>query len=82
MHKNRHQADGSLRDGDNWQKGIPFPAYMKSAWRHFMEWWSHHRGHPIKPKSSRDPQDIEEVLCSMIFNASGYLHEVLKAKKG
>ncbi len=23
MHKNRIQSDGSLRDPDNWQKGIP-----------------------------------------------------------
>ena len=23
MHKNRVQADGNLRDSDNWQKGIP-----------------------------------------------------------
>src|SRR5580698_7792736 len=29
MHKHRVQADGSLRDSDNWQKGIPLQAYMK-----------------------------------------------------
>jgi hypothetical protein len=30
MHRHRHQADGKVRDGDNWQKGIPTEAYMDS----------------------------------------------------
>lgn len=75
MHKHRQQADGKLRDSDNWQRGIPLDAYMKSAWRHFVEWWFGHRngvdGH-------RDM--IEEALCALMFNVMGYLHEVLKRK--
>lgn len=71
MHKHRIQPDGELRDSDNWQRGIPKDAYMKSGWRHFMDWWMEHRGH-----ESRD--DIEEALCALIFNAMGYLHEHLK----
>lgn len=39
MHFNRMQADGKLRAGDNWQKGIPSDAYMKSGWRHFFDLW-------------------------------------------
>lgn len=69
MNKNRLQKDGSIRDSDNWQKGIPLSAYMKSGFRHFIDWW---RGH-------RSEEDVEEALCALIFNASGYLHEVLKA---
>lgn len=72
MHKNRTQRDGSLRDGDNWQKGIPLPQYMKSLWRHFMALWKAHRELPS--------EDIEESLCAILFNTSGYLHEVLKKK--
>lgn len=75
MHKNRHQSDGSLRDSDNWQKGIPRDAYMKSAWRHFMEWWRSHRRVP------EAGDNMEEALCAVIFNASGYLHELLKEKR-
>lgn len=74
MNKHRIQADGKVRDSDNWQKGIPRDAYMKSGWRHFMDWWMEHRG--IK---SRD--GIEEALCATLFNANGYLLEVLKEKK-
>lgn len=36
MNKHRQQSDGSLRDSDNWQKGIPVKQYMKSMWRHFF----------------------------------------------
>jgi hypothetical protein len=72
MHKHRIQPDGNLRDSDNWQKGIPLSAYIKSCWRHFMDWWKYHRG----DKSV----DIEEVLCAVMFNAMGYLHETLKER--
>lgn len=71
MHKHRFQSDGQLRDSDNWQKGIPQDAYMKSAWRHFHDWWSEHRG--IESKEGK-----EEAICALIFNAMGYLHEELK----
>ena len=72
MHAKRRMADGSLRDGDNWQKGIPQAAYMKSGWRHMMDWWKLHRG-----LKTADP--VEDVLCALLFNVMGYLHERLKA---
>ena len=43
MHEHRMQSDGELRDGDNWQKGMPRDQYMKSGFRHFMDWWTFHR---------------------------------------
>lgn len=70
MHKNRLQKDGSIRSSDNWKKGIPFDAYMKSGYRHFVDWWEAHQ------KQS----DPEEALCALLFNVQGYLHELLKAK--
>ena len=71
MHNNRVQADGNVRASDNWQKGIPQDAYMKSAWRHFMEWWWCHRIEVHGPMA-------EEALCALLFNVMGYLHEELK----
>ena len=73
MLKHQKQADGKLRNGDNWQKGIPLVAYAKSLCRHFMDWWKEHRGFP-----SRD--GIEEALCGIMFNTMGYLHEILKRR--
>lgn len=73
MHKNRFQADGTKRDGDNWQKGIPLDAYMKSMFRHFMDIWKAHRG--------LQAPDIKESLNALLFNAMGMLHEKLKTTK-
>ena len=69
MNFNRIQADGNLRDSDNWQKGIPKDAYMKSGWRHFFDWWRCHR-HLAVGK--------QEALCALLFNVMGYLHEELR----
>jgi hypothetical protein len=74
MNKHRLQPDGNLRDSDNWQKGIPKQEYMKSAWRHFMDWWLENRGF-----ESRDGE--EEALCALIFNTMGCLHEILKERE-
>lgn len=72
MHKNRQMADGSLRDSDNWQKGIPMDAYMKSAFRHFFDAWKAHRGYPTET-------DIVTSLLGLLFNVQGYVHEYIKA---
>ncbi|MCP4900921.1 MAG: hypothetical protein GY906_28470 [bacterium] len=71
MHSHRVQADGNMRDSDNWQKGIPQDAYMKSAWRHFMDWWHAHR-------TKGDPAFLQESMCALLFNVMGYMHEELK----
>ena len=77
MHEHRQQSDGNLRDSDNWQKGIPMDQYMKSGWRHFIDWWKNHRG-----MANVYAQDaiIEGALCALLFNVMGYLHEHLKRK--
>ena len=74
MNKHRVQSDGQIRDADNWQKGMPLDAYMKSGYRHFMDWWLCHRDFTGEASES-----LEDALCALIFNASGYLHELLKA---
>jgi hypothetical protein len=68
MHQCRIQSDGNLRDGDNWQKGIPLDAYIKSGWRHFFAWWFKHR-------NGGDPT---QDLCALLFNVMGFLHELEK----
>jgi hypothetical protein len=72
MHGKRKMADGSMRDSDNWQKGIPLDAYMKSMWRHFFAVWKSHR---------EATATAEEDLLGLLFNVQGYLHETLKAKQ-
>ncbi len=74
MHKNRTLRDGSLRDSDNWQKGIPVSVYMKSLWRHFFYAWKSYRGR-------LNNEEQQENLCAILFNAQGMLHELLKEKE-
>lgn len=79
MTKHRIQSDGKVRASDNWQKGMPITSYMKGLWRHFLHAWLRHRGYMVN-----DPLagvDIEEDLCAIIFNAQGYLHEMLVGKR-
>lgn len=73
LHSKRPMPDGTVRDSDNWQKGMPRDVYMKSAWRHFMAFWENHRQQPAD-------EDLEEAICATIFNLMGYLHEHLKEK--
>jgi hypothetical protein len=88
MQKHQFMRDGSLRSADNWQrsadnwqKGIPREAYMDSAFRHFMAWWACHRGEASRVHTTgiQAGAELEEALCGVLFNAMGYLHEVLGA---
>ena len=83
MHTHRFQKDGAMRDSDNWQKGIPLDAYMKSLLRHVVELWAMHRGVPVaRPEEGPDySPDLEDILCAIRFNTSGYLSEILKEKR-
>jgi len=72
MHENRKLRDGSMRDPDNWKKGIPLDAYMDSLFRHVMDVWLQHNGYPGE-------EGVDTALCAVIFNAQGYLFEWLKA---
>lgn len=69
MTKHRVQADGGLRDSDNWQKGMPLPVYMKSLWRHFFAVWKGHR---------QGAASVDDLM-GMLFNLQGYTHELLSS---
>lgn len=85
MHTHRKQADGSLRDSDNWQKGIPLPKYMKSLWRHLHAAWKLHRGWEVEAEligGKWVTPTLEDCLNGILFNTMGYLHEYLKQGVG
>jgi hypothetical protein len=79
LNKHRVQADGKLRDSDNWQKGMGLATYMKSAWRHFLDMWKSHRHNltGIVP-TPEQAEANEDAICAVLFNVMGYLHETLK----
>lgn len=77
MHEHRLQKDGSLRDGDNWQKGLPFAAYAKSLVRHAFDLWRMHRGYAVTNPDTGLPHTKQELCCAILFNAFGYLKELV-----
>lgn len=80
MHLHRKQADGNLRDSDNWQKGIDRTVYMKSLLRHVFDLWKLHRG--MRVISVEDGHEVskEEACSAILFNVQGYLWELLNKR--
>jgi hypothetical protein len=79
MHKNRHTKDGDYRESDNWQRGIPFEVYLKSALRHMFEMRAVHHGYHLPTRDGEEAADyMPDILCAILFNVKGYLHEYLK----
>jgi hypothetical protein len=76
MHAHRQQGD-TLRPADNWQKGFPRDALMKSAYRHFLDWHTIHDGYTAV---DFDGEEVEllEALSGVLFNTFAYMHSVLK----
>lgn len=75
MTKHRVQKDGTLRNPDNWTKGMPRQSYLDGFLRHFLHLWLRHHNHAVNDPEAGD--SIEEDLCASLFNVQGYLHEVL-----
>lgn len=79
LDKHRLQPDGKMRDFDNWKRGIDKDTYLDSAGRHFVSLWLIHQGY--QARDNHGEVDIEDALCAIIFNAMGYLFELLKDKE-
>lgn len=75
----RKQPDGSMREFDNWKKGIPEEIYLDGLGRHFMAAWLLAQG--FSAEDNHGPVTLEDTLCAIIFGASGWLHERLKGAK-
>jgi len=71
MDHHRIQSDGSLRKGDNWQKGFPRNQIMKSLIRHMWDLWIQWR--------TRIPNEerFVELLCAILFNVQAMLLELI-----
>lgn len=73
MHKHRRQSDGTVRDSDNWQKGMPLKVYVKSLVRHVIDLWKLWRGYTVTDLRTGLPVDIEDSACAILFNVMGFL---------
>jgi hypothetical protein len=77
MHEHRFQRDGTVRDADNWQQGIPFRTYVKSLVRHVIDLWRMERGYAVINPDTGQPHTKQELCCAIVFNAMGYLKELV-----
>ena len=75
MHKHRKLEDGSLRDGDNWQKGIPRDQLMKSLMRHVMDLHLIHKGHSVVGEND-EMVTIVDALMGIRFNVNALALDV------
>jgi len=72
MFKHQIQADGTLRESRNWQKGIPLESYMQSMFRHFVDVWR------LFEEPVKQDEALLEALMALLFNVQGMSHELLK----
>lgn len=72
MLKHQKQADGKMRDSDNWKKGMDNKVYLSSLFRHFHDVWMELEGYKSR-------EGLQDALCAMLFNVQGILrNELLK----
>ena len=71
MTEHRVQADGKLRDSDNWKKGIPQKEYLSSLLRHVVDLhWAIESNIPTVTDKV-----VQDLLSAIWFNTQGLLHE-------
>ena len=85
MLKHQKQADGTMRQSDNWQKLFGTPdehraVCMKSLWRHFLDLWLIHDGYKARIEKG-EHVNIDDALNGIIFNAMVYYFSILKDRK-
>lgn len=83
MHRHRFQSNGTVRDADNWQKGIPIAVYRASLIRHVIAAWTLWRGGSVLPErvgGVLTPVTLEDALMGILFNTMGMMHELLKSE--
>ena len=75
MHKHRVQADGQVREPNNWKKGIDRASLVDSLNRHQMDVLMWYHGYEDEME-----EPIEEALCAVMFNTMALLDAVLKSE--
>lgn len=81
MHKHRVQADGKIRDADNWQKGMPQEEYLDSLLRHVMDVWLISKHEFVIDVETKQIVTMGDALCGILFNTMGMMLNILKGRK-
>ncbi len=78
MNFHAKQSDGTMREPDNWKSGFPIETYLDSLGRHLVAVWLLQQD--FTETDNHGSVTLEDSLCGIIFNAMGWLHEILKTK--
>lgn len=82
MHKHRQLTDGSLRDPDNWKKGLSKQSLIDGLARHWQDIWEiHEYGGTARPESG-ERVDESDALCAIMFNTMALLHRLIQQRRG
>ena len=79
MNFHAKQSDGTMREPDNWKSGFPIETYLDSLGRHLVAVWLLQQG--FTETDNHGLVTLEDSLCGIIFNAMGWLHEILKEQQ-
>jgi hypothetical protein len=79
MHFHRKLEDGTMRDSDNWQKGMPKTEIVKSLIRHVQDIKLIHRG--IKVVEDGKEVSLEHAINGAKFNLNALMLDLLKDVK-
>lgn len=75
MHEHRLQADGKMRDPDNWKKGMPMEVLADSEIRHNVDFELLDAGY-----TGVYSDDEEKVICAIMFNLEARLSQILRKR--
>ena len=79
MHQHRKLEDGTLRDSDNWQKGIPREELIKSLIRHIQDVKLLYRGVEVIEDGKKI--SMEHAINGAKFNLNALMLDILKDNK-
>ena len=80
MHRHRKMEDGTYRDADDWQKGIPIEEIIKSMLRHVCDIHLLHRGYEVIDEKGIKV-DFEDCLNAVKFGVNAYILYLIKQRK-
>lgn len=79
MQTHRFQIDGTVRDPDNWKKGILKDDYIDSLVRHTFDLWrAWNNGDIITDPDRGTVMTMRDLMCAIMFNVMGLLYEARK----
>lgn len=76
MRTTGRMANGTLRNTNNWKKGMPIGGYMKSLWRHMVALHAAYLSDATQDEYGGEGEF--EAAMAMMFNIQGFVFERIR----